>query len=119
MRVHFGPAILEQPANILKCRAGRPWIMRNNRPCGCKQALPDSIRVGMKDKRRKNIAEDHSTEDENDSADHKDSSRAPRPKSLCGLRYRGFRPDCSLMSAHRGFGSAIAAGSIADFYADA
>jgi hypothetical protein len=119
MRVYLRPAILEQTSNILKCGAGRPWIMRCNSPRGCKQALPDSIRVGMNDKRSKNTAEDHSTEDENDSANYKNSSRATRCKSLCGLCYRHSRADGSITSAHRGFALAIAAGGIADFYADA
>ena len=76
MCVHLRAAILEQAADILKSGACRLRIMRRNSTRGCKQVRSDSIRVGMKDKRSKNIAEDHSTEDEADSTDHKDSSRA-------------------------------------------
>src|SRR6202035_5566647 len=119
MRVHLRAAILEQAADILKSGACGLRVVRRNSARGCKQVPSDSIRIGMKDKRSKDIAEDHSTEDEADSADHKDSSRAARRKSLCGFRCRGSGTDCAFMSAHRGSGLAIAKGSIAAFYAEA
>src|ERR1700733_7761579 len=119
MRIHLGAAILEQAADILKSGACCLGIMRRNSARGCKQALSDSIRIGMEDKRGKNIAKNHSTEDETDSTNHKDSSRAPRRKSLCGLRHSSAGADCAFMSTHRGSGLAIAKGSIAAFYAEA
>src|ERR1700756_5199223 len=103
MRVHLGATILQQAAYILKRGPRRLRIVRRNSARGRKQVRSDSIRVGMKDKRCENIAEDHSTENEADAADHKDSSRAPRRKSLCGLSYRGSGTDCAFMTAHRSF----------------
>jgi hypothetical protein len=119
MGVHLGTPILEQAADILKRGASGLGIVRCNSSRGRKQVLSDSIRVGMKDKSSKNIAEDHSTEDEADSADDKDSSRTARRKSLRGLCHISAGADCTFMNAHRSFKLAIAAGRIAAFYADA
>src|SRR5579862_1982188 len=115
MRVHFRATILEQSADILKSGARRLRVVRRNSTRGRKQVLSDSIRVGMKDKRSKNIAKNHSTEDEPDSADHKNSSRAEGRESIAGLRQRRPGTDCSLTSAHRVFGLAIAADNMAAF----
>jgi hypothetical protein len=119
MGVHLGTPILEQAADILKSGASGLGIVRCNSARGRKQVLSDSIRVGMKDKSSKNIAEDHSTKDEADSADDKDSSRTARRKSLRGLCHSSPGADCTFMNAHRSFKLAIAAGGIAAFYADA
>jgi hypothetical protein len=119
MRVHLRAAVLEQAPDVLKSGARRPGIVRRNSTRGREQVLSDSICVGMKDKRGKNIAEDHSTEDEADSADDKDSSCTAWRKSLFGLYCGGAGVDFTSMNAHRGSELAIAAGSIAAFYADA
>ena len=82
MRVHLGSAILEQSPDILKSGACRLRIVRRNSTRRSQEVLSDSIRIGMKDKRRKNIAKNHSTEDESDPADDKDSPGAERCESF-------------------------------------
>jgi hypothetical protein len=93
--------------------------MRRHRPRGSQQVFSDSVRIGMQNKSRKNIAEDHSTEDKNDSADDKNPPGGERRKLLCGLRHETIGTDCSLTRAHGSLGLAIVAAGIARFYADA
>src|SRR5215469_9258576 len=110
MRVHFRAAILEQPANILKRSARSLRVMRSHRPRGVQQIFSDSIRIGMQDKSRKDIAGDHSTEDESDPANYKNSARAERRKPFCRL-CRGSTG----ANAHSIFGFVITTSGIAGF----
>jgi hypothetical protein len=86
MRIYFRPAILEQAPDILKRSAGSLRIMRSNGARGGDQVFADSVRVGMQDKSRKNIAEDHSTEDQSNAADDENSPCAEWRELVCGMR---------------------------------
>jgi hypothetical protein len=95
--IDFGAAVLQKSAHVLKIREDRSAVTGEGRVRCTRKAGTDPCCILVQEKYRKDIAENHSDQDQADAAQDEETTGAERSKRFALVQWDDWLTSCRIM----------------------